>query len=175
LVAIKALGGDAAQAAASFAAIAAPKGRGAQHRIVRADGTRFLLIDDSYNASPPSMRAAFAVLSAIPAERRVAVLGDMLELGAQAPALHADLAPALVEAGIAKVFCCGANMARLFERLPASMRAVHAKDSAELEPLVLAGIAAGDALVVKGSLGSRMGRIVSALLAQNQPMQVGGR
>jgi UDP-N-acetylmuramoyl-tripeptide--D-alanyl-D-alanine ligase len=55
------------------------------------------------------------------------------------------------------------------------MRAVHAKDSAELEPLVLAGIAAGDALVVKGSLGSRMGRIVSALLAQNQPMQVGGR
>jgi UDP-N-acetylmuramoyl-tripeptide--D-alanyl-D-alanine ligase len=175
LVAIKALGGDAAQAAASFAAIAAPKGRGAQHRIVRADGTRFLLIDDSYNASPPSMRAAFAVLSAIPAERRVAVLGDMLELGAQAPALHADLAPALVEAGIAKVFCCGANMARLFERLPASMRAVHAKDSAELEPLVLAGIAAGDALVVKGSLGSRMGRIVAALLAQNQPMQVGRR
>ncbi len=175
LLAIKALGGDAAQAAASFAALSAPKGRGAQHRVVRADGTQFLLIDDSYNASPPSMRAAFAVLAATPAERRVAVLGDMLELGPDSAALHAGLAPSLVEAGIAKVFCCGANMARLCERLPASMRAVHAPDSAALEPLVLAGIAAGDAIVVKGSLGSRMGRIVAALLAQHQPLPVGGR
>jgi UDP-N-acetylmuramoyl-tripeptide--D-alanyl-D-alanine ligase len=175
LLAIKALGGDAAAAAASFAAIAAPKGRGAQHRIVRADGTQFLLIDDSYNASPPSMRAAFAVLAATQATRRVAVLGDMLELGPDSPALHADLAPSLVAAGIAKVFCCGTNMARLCERLPASTNAVHAKDSAALEPLVLAGIEAGDAIVVKGSLGSRMGRIVAALLAQHQPTQASGR
>ena len=175
LLAIKALGGDAAAAAASFATIAAPKGRGAQHRIVRADGTQFLLIDDSYNASPPSMRAAFAVLAATPATRRVAVLGDMLELGPDSPTLHADLAPALVEAGIAKVFCCGTNMARLCEKLPASMQAVHAQDSAALEPLVLAGIASGDAIVVKGSLVSRMGRIVAALLAQHQPLPVGGR
>lgn len=175
LLAIKALGGDAAQAAASFAAIAAPKGRGAQHRIVRADGTAFLLIDDSYNASPPSMRAAFAVLAATPAARRVAVLGDMLELGPDSANLHADLAPALLEANIAKVFCCGANMAQLCKNLPASVHAVHAPDSAALEPLVLAGVATGDVIVVKGSLGSRMGRIVAALLAQHQPTHVGGR
>jgi UDP-N-acetylmuramoyl-tripeptide--D-alanyl-D-alanine ligase len=175
LLSVKALGGNTADAAASFAALSAPKGRGAQHRIVRADGTQFLLIDDSYNASPPSMRAAFAVLAATPAARRVAILGDMLELGPDAPTLHADLAPSLIEAGIAKVFCCGTNMARLCEKLPAAMQAVHAQDSAALEPLVLAGIASGDALVVKGSLGSRMGRIVAALLAQHQPLPVGGR
>jgi UDP-N-acetylmuramoyl-tripeptide--D-alanyl-D-alanine ligase len=165
LLALAALGADTDAAAASFASIAPPKGRGAQHRVTRADGTQFLLVDDSYNASPPSMRASFAVLGAIKAARRVAVLGDMLELGPQSPALHAGLAPAIVEAGIGRVYCCGPNMARLYEALPASLRGAHAADSAALEPLVLAAIKAGDAVVVKGSLGSRMGRIVAALLA----------
>jgi UDP-N-acetylmuramoyl-tripeptide--D-alanyl-D-alanine ligase len=167
LLALAALGADTDAAAASFASIAPPKGRGAQHRVTRADGTQFLLVDDSYNASPPSMRASFAVMGAIKAARRVAVLGDMLELGPQSPALHAGLAPAIVEAGIGRVYCCGPNMARLYEALPASLRGAHAADSAALEPLVLAAIKAGDAVVVKGSLGSRMGRIVAALLASD--------
>jgi UDP-N-acetylmuramoyl-tripeptide--D-alanyl-D-alanine ligase len=169
LLALAALGADTNAAAASFASIAPPKGRGAQHRVTRADGTQFLLVDDSYNASPPSMRASFAVLGAIAATRRVAVLGDMLELGPQSPALHAGLAPALVEAGIGCVYCCGANMERLYEALPANLRGAHAADSAALEPIVLAAIQTGDAVVVKGSLGSRMGRIVAALLASGTP------
>jgi len=165
LLALAALGADAKAAAKTFAAIAAPKGRGAQYRVARADGAQFLLVDDSYNASPPSMRASFAVLSGIAAKRRVAVLGDMLELGPQAPRLHENLMPAILEAGIARVYCCGPNMKILYDALPASLRGAHAPDSASLEPVVLAAIETGDAVVVKGSLGSRMGRIVAALLA----------
>ncbi len=162
LAAIDALGADAARAAASFATVAAPKGRGQRHVLPVGKGT-FLLIDDSYNASPPSMRAAFAVLAAAPAERRIAVLGDMLELGPKAGELHEGLAESLGANRIDRVYCCGPNMRRLFERLPVAMRGAHATDSAALEPVVLGAVRAGDAIVVKGSLGSKMGRIVDAL------------
>ncbi len=162
LAAIDALGADAARAAASFAAVAAPKGRGQRHQVNLGTGT-FLLIDDSYNASPPSMRAAFAVLAAAPARRRVAILGDMLELGPKAGELHEGLAQPLGECRIDRVYCCGPNMRRLYENLPKAMRGAHAKDSAELEPVVLEAVRAGDAVVVKGSLGSKMGRVVDAL------------
>ncbi len=168
LLAIAALGADAEVAAASFASIATPKGRGQRHTVALPAGGTFLLIDDSYNASPPSMRAAFAVLaSAVLPQggRRIAVLGDMLELGPQAAALHESLAEPLEANRIDRVHCCGPNMRRLFEKLPARMRGVHAKDSAELEQAVLADMRAGDAVTVKGSLGSRMGRIVEALRA----------
>ena len=167
LLAIASLGADAEKAAASFASIAAPKGRGQRHSVALPGGS-FLLLDDSYNASPPSMRAAFAVLASAaiaPGGRRIAVLGDMLELGPQSVAMHESLAESLAANRIDRVFCCGPNMRRLYERLPAAMRGAHAKDSAELEVLVCADMRAGDAVSVKGSLGSKMGRIVDALLA----------
>jgi len=113
------------------------------------------------------MRACFEVLGATapgPGGRRVAVLGDMLELGPDAPALHAGLASDLVRGGIDIVLTCGPNMAHLHDALPAAMRGGHAADSARLLPLVRAVVHPGDVVAIKGSLGSRMGPIVAALL-----------
>lgn len=166
LGAIAAAGGDIGVSAAMLARLSAPKGRGRRHR-VGAGGGSFELIDDSYNASPVSMRAAFQVLAAAepgPNGRRIAVLGDMLELGADSPKLHAALADALVDAKIDQVFTCGQYMARLYDSLPARLRAAHAANSEQLVPMVRAAIRAGDVVVVKGSFGSRMGRVVDALL-----------
>jgi UDP-N-acetylmuramoyl-tripeptide--D-alanyl-D-alanine ligase len=168
LGAVAALGGDVGIAAASLAQLSAPKGRGLRHRVGR-EGGSFELIDDSYNASPASMRASFQVLAAAtpgPGGRRIAVLGDMLELGPDSPKLHAGLADAIVAAKIDQVFTCGQYMARLFDALPSSLRGAHAVNSEALVPLVRGAIKPGDVVVVKGSLGSRMGRIVDALLAE---------
>jgi UDP-N-acetylmuramoyl-tripeptide--D-alanyl-D-alanine ligase len=167
LGAIAALGGDIGVGAASLAQLAAPKGRGLRHKVGR-NGGSFELIDDSYNASPASMRASFQVLAAATpgaGGRRIAVLGDMLELGPDSPKLHAGLADALVAAKVDQVFTCGQYMARLYDALPAAMRGAHTPGSEALVPLVRAAVRAGDVVVVKGSLGSRMGRIVDALLA----------
>jgi UDP-N-acetylmuramoyl-tripeptide--D-alanyl-D-alanine ligase len=167
LAACVALGADLEKAAAALAQISAPKGRGKRHTIGR-DGEAFVLIDDSYNASPASMRASFEVLAASPTGpkgRRIAVLGDMLELGPESPKLHAGLAGPIVAAQIDQVFTCGPNMARLHEALPPGSRAGHAANSEQLLPMVRAAIRPGDVVVVKGSLGSRMGHIVDALLA----------
>ncbi len=79
--------------------------------------------------------------------------------------MHEGLAPAIAEAGIARVHCCGPLMKALHDRLPAAIRGHWAPDSAALEPQVVADAAPGDAVVVKGSLGSKMGRIVEALRA----------
>jgi UDP-N-acetylmuramoyl-tripeptide--D-alanyl-D-alanine ligase len=97
--------------------------------------------------------------------RRIAVLGDMLELGAQSPALHAGLAPHFKQAGTDLVFTCGPNMKHLHDRLPAAMRGRHAEDSAALAPLLAEVVRAGDVVMVKGSAGSRMSRIVDVLMA----------
>jgi UDP-N-acetylmuramoyl-tripeptide--D-alanyl-D-alanine ligase len=173
LAAADAVGADLAQAAASLATLAAPKGRGQRHRVAGPGGTPgFTLIDDSYNANPTSMRAAFGVLAAATPEgggRRVAVLGDMRELGAEADALHAALAPDLAAANVDLVFTCGPHMARLFEALPRARRGGHAPASDALVALVRGGVRAGDVVLVKGSLGSRMAPIVEALLAMGDP------
>ncbi len=168
LAACDALGVDIEAASAAFAQFAAQKGRGQRHRVPLPGGT-YELIDDSYNASPVSMRASFDVLEAAepgPGGRRIAVLGDMLELGPAAPELHAALAEPLAAAGVDLVFTCGANMRRLHEALPATLRGAHAPASDALRPLVRAALRPGDVVVVKGSFGSRMGRIVDALLEQ---------
>ena len=166
LAAVEALGADIGTAAEAFASITAPKGRGQRHRLALAGGT-YELIDDSYNASPASMRASFEVLrAAMPGSggRRIAILGDMLELGTQAPELHAGLVDPLLAAGVDLVFTCGPNMRRLHDALPANRRGGHAPASDGLLPLLRGALKPGDVVVVKGSLGSRMGRIVDALL-----------
>jgi UDP-N-acetylmuramoyl-tripeptide--D-alanyl-D-alanine ligase len=167
LAAAAAAGADTARAAAELAWIPAVKGRGERHRVVLPGGA-FELIDDSYNANPSSMAAAFEVLGHAepgPSGRRIAVLGDMLELGPDSAALHAELAGPIAEAGIDLVFTCGADMAALDAALPAARRGGHAAHSQTLAPLVTAAVRAGDAVLVKGSAGSRMGPIVEALLA----------
>ena len=165
LAAVQAVGADVGNAAAAFARMTPPKGRGQRHRIEIAGGG-FDLIDESYNASPVAMRAALAVLGRATVRdggRRIAVLGDMRELGAQAPLLHAGLATDIAENNVDLVFCCGPNMAHLHAALPAARRGAHAADSAALLPLVMRAVAPGDVVLVKGSLGSRMAPIVEAL------------
>jgi len=142
----------------NFAPVA---GRGARRRIAVAGGSA-LLLDESYNGNPASMRAALAVLRLQPAKRRLAVLGDMLELGDAGPAEHRALA-ADAAAAADRVFACGPLMRHLFDALPESVRAAHAPDAASLAPIVARSLAPGDAILVKGSLGSRMKLVVNAL------------
>jgi UDP-N-acetylmuramoyl-tripeptide--D-alanyl-D-alanine ligase len=167
LAAVEAVGGDLARAAHDLAALTPPKGRGARSSLRTPHGG-LQLIDDSYNASPASMTAAFAVLGALePAAggRRIAVLGDMLELGATAPQLHAGLAPALLVNHVDLVFTAGPLMQQLQDTLPAALRGAHAATAAALVELLIAALRDGDVVLVKGSLGSRMATVVDALTA----------
>ncbi len=167
LAAVAAAGGDVAEAAASLADLRAPKGRGRSHTVTMAGGP-LTVIDESYNASPVSMGAAIEVLGRAvpgPGGRRIAVLGDMLELGEEAPELHERLAAPLAEENIDLVFTAGRHMARLARALDPGMLGGHADNSERLEAMVLEAVAPGDVVVVKGSAGSRTGRIVEALLA----------
>jgi UDP-N-acetylmuramoyl-tripeptide--D-alanyl-D-alanine ligase len=150
-----------------YSAFTPTAGRGARRRIAVPNGTA-LLLDESYNGNGASMRAALSVLALQPAQRRIAVLGDMLELGEAGPSEHAALAPE-VTAAADLVFACGALMRHLFDAIPAQKRAEHAPDSAALAPLVARAIAPDDAILVKGSLGSRMRRVVDALDAAAAP------
>ncbi|MGB3866945.1 MAG: cyanophycin synthetase, partial [Xanthobacteraceae bacterium] len=124
------------------------------------------LIDESYNANPASMAAALNVLGRAtvgPQGRRIAVLGDMLELGPAGPDLHRGLAVSVTANGVDTVFCCGPLMRNLWDALPSSKRGGYAETSSLLESQVVAAMRAGDAVMVKGSLGSKMKVIVSAL------------
>ncbi len=165
---VLALGADVAAAARALAEVRPMPGRGARDRIA-CDGGSFTLIDESYNANPVSMRAAIANLGATepgPGGRRIAVLGDMLELGETAPALHAALAEPLVAARVDLVFTAGETMTCLRDALPAALRGRHAARSDDLVAPVVAAVGAGDVVMVKGSLGSRMAPIVAALKAR---------
>lgn len=165
ILAVGALGADADAAAKALAGMAPPKGRGERHRVALSAGS-FELIDESYNASPVSMKAAIATLAAAkPGKggRRIAVLGDMLELGEDSPSLHAGLAEAVVAWNIDLVHTAGPLSANLRNALPAAQRGLHADTSEALAPLVKADVKAGDVVMVKGSAGSRMGRVVKAL------------
>jgi UDP-N-acetylmuramoyl-tripeptide--D-alanyl-D-alanine ligase len=166
------VGADLALAALALAEFRAASGRGALLEIDLPGGAAFL-IDDSYNANPASVEAALGVLGQTPIGargRRIAVLGDMLELGPRGPALHRGLAAPINANAIDLVFCCGPLMSALWRALPASRRGGYAEDSAALEAQVLSAIRAGDVVMVKGSLGSRMAPIVKALqrLSQRQ-------
>ena len=165
LAAAEVVGADIALAALALADLQAAPGRGAPITIDLSGGSA-LLLDESYNANPASVEAALAVLgrSVIgPQGRRIAVLGDMLELGPTGADIHRGLAAAVVANDIDLVFCCGPLMHALWDALPANRRGGYAEDSAALEAQVLPAVRAGDVVMVKGSLGSRMAPIVKAL------------
>lgn len=167
IAAAHALGIDPLAAAAALAGFAPLGGRGARREIAVQGGTA-LLLDESYNASPASVRAALSVLALQPATRRIAVLGDMLELGEDGPREHSGLLESVAQsAGL--LFTCGTLMRALFESAPPALRGGHADDSAALAPIVAAALRPGDAVLIKGSLGSRMKRVVSALETQTEP------
>jgi UDP-N-acetylmuramoyl-tripeptide--D-alanyl-D-alanine ligase len=165
LAAVELVGADLALAALSLGEFSPVSGRGAPIEIEPPGGSA-LLIDDSYNANPVSVAAAIAVLGQAkvgPRGRRIAVLGDMLELGPKGKALHRGLAESVVANAVDLVFCCGPLMHSLWQALPANRRGGYAEDSSALEAQVLPAIHAGDVVMVKGSLGSRMAPIVKAL------------
>ena len=156
LAACDALGLDPARAAAALQGWSPVAGRGQRRR-----AGDILLLDESYNASSASVRAALGVLRGMPG-RRVAVLGDMLELGAFGPAEHENLADAVArDADV--LYACGPLMRHLFDAVPDAKRGAHAPDSAALAPLVADAVRPGDAVLVKGSLGSRMRLVVQRL------------
>jgi UDP-N-acetylmuramoyl-tripeptide--D-alanyl-D-alanine ligase len=168
LAAVALVGGDLALAALALAELQPASGRGSRMSL-DVPGGAVLLIDESYNANPASMRAALDLLghAEVGARgRRIAVLGDMLELGPRGAELHGALAEAVVANRVDLVFCCGPLMRALWEALPSACQGGYADTSAALESQVLAAIQPGDTVMVKGSLGSRMAPIVKALVSR---------
>jgi len=161
LAAVALLEGDVLNAAASLKNFTALKGRGA-----RFEAAGIQVIDESYNANPASMAAALALLGAGPG-RKIAVLGDMLEMGEGGVAHHAGLAQPIEANRVDLVFASGAQMKALWEALPQSRRGGYAETSNALLPQVLSALKAGDTVLVKGSNGARMSVIVDALKAKN--------
>lgn len=166
--AIEAIGADVENALSVLADLQPPVGRGARS-VLHIGGGEALLIDESYNANPASMRAALATLASVPRQkfsRRIAVLGDMLELGADAPALHEGLKDAVEEAGIDLIFACGPHMKGLYDALPKSKKGGYASTSSSLQGTLLSNLRRGDVIMVKASNGTRLGSVVAALKAQ---------
>ncbi len=161
LAAAQALGADVARAATGLEGFSPTAGRGLRRRIA-VPGGEALLLDESYNASVVSVRAALAVLALQPARRRVAVLGDMLELGEDGPDAHRSLHDATV-AATDLVFASGPQMRLLFDSLPRARQGGHAEDSAALAGRVAAALRPGDVVLVKGSLGSAMKIVVDRI------------
>jgi UDP-N-acetylmuramoyl-tripeptide--D-alanyl-D-alanine ligase len=161
VAAVEALGCDAEQATKALASVTSAAGRGAR-QILHVSGGDVLLLDESYNANPASMRAALEGLTATDhGGRRVAVLGDMLELGEASVRYHVELKDAAERADL--VLCCGPHMRHLYDALPPDKRGAWAPSSTDLIPHVLATLLPGDAVMVKGSLGSRMAPVVEAI------------
>ena len=168
LTTVSAMGVDPVAASAAFATIEPAVGRGAQKVIALAEGGQFTLIDESYNASPASVDAALAVLcekEISAGGRRIAVLGDMLELGVTAPQLHRNIGTALRTLPVDAVYACGPNMAHLYDALDPKQQALHSDKSDGLVAAIADTVRDGDVITVKGSLGSNMKPIVDALIA----------
>lgn len=166
---VKAAGADMDKAVEALKNAEAVTGRGNRHQITLVAGQPPLtIIDESYNANPASMQAAFKVFEMVEPQgegRRLAILGDMLELGKDGPRLHAELANPLLKAKTDQLFCCGPLMDALYQALPPEWQGAHAKDSKLLTEIIKETVKPGDVLLVKGSAGSRMAYVIEALHA----------
>ncbi|HEY1630112.1 MAG TPA: UDP-N-acetylmuramoyl-tripeptide--D-alanyl-D-alanine ligase [Rhizomicrobium sp.] len=165
LLAVSASGGDVRKAAAALSNFTALKGRGARFKLALRDGEAEI-VDESYNANPASMSAAIAVLGQTRATRRIAVLGDMLEMGPEGIAHHAALARNLEAAKVDVVFVNGPQMRALWDALPPSRKGGWAEASSGIASDVARAVTPGDVVLVKGSNGSKMNVIVDALKAR---------
>lgn len=156
-----AAGVDLRKAAKALRGVRAEGGRGETHSL-NVDGKSITLIDESYNANPTSMRAAINVLGLKPG-RRIAVLGDMAELGKDEIAMHADLSEPLVAAGVSRVIVTGECMRALKGALPQPMRGAWARDSEFALDALKDEIQDGDVILVKGSNSVGLSNLVAAL------------
>jgi UDP-N-acetylmuramoyl-tripeptide--D-alanyl-D-alanine ligase len=162
IAAVQALGGDLAAAGLALAELEGLAGRGARRNIHAGDGTA-LLIDESYNANAASMVATLAVLGREKATRRIAVLGEMRELGSESERLHAAIAEPLLAANVDFALLVGPGMAALASALEGKAEFRHVPDAAAARDLIETVIAPGDAILVKGSNGIGLSALVDAL------------
>ena len=163
LLMLEALDVSLEQSLEALAAFQPLEGRGAERQVNLAGGP-FTLVDESYNANPISMSAAFASLGARAARgRRIVALTDMLELGLEGPNYHAALVEPLCAADIDLVFCAGPLMKSLWDALPSTRRGGYALSAVDLAPQIAQVVEPGDLVMVKGSNGSRAGVVATAL------------
>ena len=162
LAAVRAAGGDLALAGLALAELEGLAGRGARFTIRRGGGEA-LVIDESYNANPASMRATLAVLGQEKTARKLVVLGEMRELGDDSDAYHAALAEPLRAAGVEAGILVGKSMAPLANVLEGQGDFVHVADAAAARERLRALLAAGDAVLIKGSNGVGLSAVVAAL------------
>lgn len=162
------VGADLDKVVLALADLSAERGRGKRH-VLRHPGGPITLIDESYNANPASMAAAMALLNTTPVTgegRRIAVLGDMLELGDHSAKLHAALADLIVGTGTQTVFLGGPEMKALAEALPAEIQTEYRAGVAELKPVLLAALKPDDVVMIKSSKGIGFAKLVDALLGK---------
>lgn len=163
LAAVQAVGADLAAAGLALAELPGLAGRGARHTLRLAGGGRALLIDESYNANPASMAATLSQLGRESAQRRIAVLGAMKELGAGSGAFHAALADDVIGAKVDVALLVGKEMAALAKALEGHAEFAHGSGIEPALAWLRAELRAGDAVLVKGSNSIGLSRIVSAL------------
>jgi UDP-N-acetylmuramoyl-tripeptide--D-alanyl-D-alanine ligase len=161
LAAVEAVDGDMGLAALALADLGGLAGRGARFH-TPVPGGEALVIDESYNANPASMRATLAVLAAEPG-RHVAVLGDMLEMGDASPDYHRDLAGPVEDARVETAVLVGEAMRPLAETLEGRVNIVHVPDASAALDRLRALLAPGDAVLVKGSNGVGLARVIAGL------------
>ena len=185
LAVVKGLGADPVSAANDIAAWVPPAGRGTREIVdtdFATDGETLELLDDAFNANPTSLAASLEVLAASTPRngvgrhvkgRRVAILGDMLELGLQEAAMHRDMADNPHLQSLDLIHSAGPLMRHLHDALPEAQRGLWAPTAAELVPLVTKMVDAGDVVLVKGSKGSKISLVVDAIrkLGHRRPQQ----
>ncbi|MEQ8318852.1 MAG: UDP-N-acetylmuramoyl-tripeptide--D-alanyl-D-alanine ligase [Rhodospirillales bacterium] len=165
LAAASSLGADLEIAAAALASVMPTKGRGQFFEVLLDDGV-LGVIDETYNASPVAVRAAFEVLAASKpgrGGRRVVILGDMLELGSSAREAHMGLSEEIRKHDFDLVFACGQYMSDILDELPDDLHGGSAGTSAQLADKVVKKLRAGDLVLVKGSAGAHMTRVIDAI------------
>lgn len=168
MAAVDAAGGDLGLAGLAMAELGGLPGRGRRVRVA-VRGGEALVIDESYNANPASMRATLKVLATEPATRRLAVLGEMRELGEDSDAYHADLAVPIVEAGVECAVLVGAGMEPLARALAGRVHIMHVTDAVQARDRLTEMLAPGDAVLVKGSNAIGLSAVVDAVSAAGTP------
>ncbi len=164
LAVVDVLGGDIAAAGVALADMEGLPGRGARRDAAFGDG-QIRIIDESYNANPASMTATLKQLGREPGARRVAILGEMRELGESSPRYHADLAQPILDAGVDAALLVGTDMGFLAERLEGKVEVRHVPDATAARDSLPSFLAPGDVILIKGSNAIGLGGLVQALCA----------
>ncbi len=163
LAAVRFVGADIKKAGHNLTKCQAKPGRGKISKI-RIGKKNITVIDDCYNASPASVSAALDKFGSMQVRgRKLAVLGDMFELGSNAPSLHKNISEKIIANNINQLFVAGNLMLNLYKAVPESIRGGHAVDSTSLASLLKKALQDGDVLLVKGSRGMKMENVIKIL------------